>query len=113
VSVIDDYLATLPAAERAAYERVCRIVREVVPDAEEATYYGMPSFKHKGKGLLAIRAAKTHLSVFPFGASPVNAVRDRLDGFSLSKGTIRFTPEHPLPDDVVADLVRARLAEIS
>ena len=113
MSAIDDYLATLPDAERAAYEHVCRIVREIVPDAEEATYYGMPAFKYAGKGLLAIRAAKTHLSVFPFGAAPVNAVRDRLEGFSLSKGTIRFTPEHPLPDDVLADLVRARLAEIS
>lgn len=29
------------------------------------------------------------------------------------EGTIRFTPEHPVPDDVLADLVRARRREIS
>jgi uncharacterized protein YdhG (YjbR/CyaY superfamily) len=31
----------------------------------------------------------------------------------LSKGTIRFTPDTPLPDDVVEDIVRLRLAEIT
>jgi uncharacterized protein YdhG (YjbR/CyaY superfamily) len=32
--------------------------------------------------------------------------------FSLSKGTIRFTPDHPVPDDVVEEIVRLRRAEI-
>jgi uncharacterized protein YdhG (YjbR/CyaY superfamily) len=40
-------------------------------------------------------------------------VRDRLDGFDLSKGTIRFRPDRPLPDDVLADLIRARKNEIA
>jgi uncharacterized protein YdhG (YjbR/CyaY superfamily) len=31
----------------------------------------------------------------------------------LAKGTIRFTPDRPVPDDVIADLVRHRLREIS
>jgi uncharacterized protein YdhG (YjbR/CyaY superfamily) len=39
-------------------------------------------------------------------------VAARLEGFDLSKGTIRFTPDQPVPDDVLADLVRARKAEI-
>ena len=33
-------------------------------------------------------------------------------GFDLAKGTIRFTPDLPVPDDVVVDLVRHRLQEI-
>lgn len=39
-------------------------------------------------------------------------MRDRLEGFDLSKGTIRFTPDHQLPEDVLVDLVRARQEEI-
>jgi uncharacterized protein YdhG (YjbR/CyaY superfamily) len=42
----------------------------------------------------------------------VDAVAPRLAGFSLSKGTVRFTPGHPVPDDVVEEMVRLRLAEI-
>ena len=43
----------------------------------------------------------------------VDAVRERLDGFELSKGTIRFTVDNPLPDDVVRDIVRLRAQEIT
>jgi uncharacterized protein YdhG (YjbR/CyaY superfamily) len=40
-------------------------------------------------------------------------VRERLTAGDLSKGTIRFTVEAPLPDDVVRDVVRHRLDEIT
>jgi uncharacterized protein YdhG (YjbR/CyaY superfamily) len=42
----------------------------------------------------------------------VDQVRDRLAGFSLSKGTIRFSVNQPVPDDVVVDIVQLRKAEI-
>jgi uncharacterized protein YdhG (YjbR/CyaY superfamily) len=57
-------------------------------------------------------AARQHLSVFPFSPAVVEAVRDRLPGFAISKGTIRFTPDRPLRDDVLADIVRERLSEL-
>jgi len=34
-----------------------------------------------------------------------------LKGFTVSKGTIRFTPEKPLPTALVRKLVKARIAE--
>lgn len=37
---------------------------------------------------------------------------DDLDGYGLSKGTIRFTADRPLPDDVVTRVVELRRAEI-
>ena len=39
MSDVDDYLADLPEPEprRAQLERICQIVRQAVPDAEEAT----------------------------------------------------------------------------
>lgn len=43
----------------------------------------------------------------------MDAVRDRLDTFELSKGTIRFSVDQPMPDEVVRDVVRLRMAEIS
>lgn len=49
----------------------------------------------------------------PFSPAVVDAVRDRLDGYTLSKGTIRFSPEQPLPDGVVEELVALRRREIS
>src|ERR1700754_3721683 len=109
---MDAYHRGLPAESRAALERVRAVVGAVAPDAEEGTSYGMQAFRYAARPLLGFRASKRHLSLFPFSPAAIEAVADRLDGFDLAKGTIRFTPEHPIPEDVLADLVRARQAEI-
>jgi uncharacterized protein YdhG (YjbR/CyaY superfamily) len=110
---MDEYLAELPQAQRLALERVRAVATAVVPEAEEGTSYGMPAFILDGRPVLGFRAAKQHLSVFPFSPAAIASVEDRLDGFQLSKGTVRFTPENPLPEEVLADLIRSRLQEIA
>ena len=109
---VDDYFAGLDPGSRAAFEQVRALAVEVAPTAEQGTSYGMPALKLAGKGLLAFHAARGFLSVYPCSGWAVDAVRDRLPGFSLSRGTVRFTPDHPIPDDVVRDLVAARAHEI-
>jgi uncharacterized protein YdhG (YjbR/CyaY superfamily) len=113
VSVIDDYLDGLPPPQKATFQRVRDVVVGAAPEVEEGTSYGMPAFLYAGRPLLGLGAAKQHLSIFPFSPAAIEAVKDRLDGFGLAKGTIRFSPERPVPDDVVADLVRLRRQEIS
>jgi uncharacterized protein YdhG (YjbR/CyaY superfamily) len=113
MSAVDDYFAGLDPSSRAAFERVRDIVTELVPEVEEGTSYGMAAFRYKQKPLIGFLATKQHLSIFPFSPQVVDAVRDRLDTFELSKGTIRFTVAQPLPDDVVRDIVRFRAEEIS
>lgn len=110
---MDEYLAHLPPARRAALERVRTVVAGLGPDAEEGTSYGVPAFICAGRPLLGFSAAKRHLSIFPFSPAAIEAVKDRLDGFDVAKGTIRFSPDDPVPDNVLADLVRARLREIA
>jgi uncharacterized protein YdhG (YjbR/CyaY superfamily) len=113
MGTVDDYFGTLDAETRAALERIRTLVLEIVPQTYQGSSYGMAALKHKDKGLLGFAAAKRHLSVFPFSSRVVDEVRDRLAGFDLSKGTIRFTVEKPLPDEVVPDVVILRLAEIN
>jgi uncharacterized protein YdhG (YjbR/CyaY superfamily) len=109
---MDEYLAGLPADRRAALEHVRTVVAGLVPDAEEGRSYGVPAFILTGRPVLGFSAAKRHLSLFPFSPAAIEAVKHRLAGFDVAKGTIRFSPEHPVPDDVLADLVRARLREL-
>jgi uncharacterized protein YdhG (YjbR/CyaY superfamily) len=110
---MDEYLGGLPPAQRAALERVRAVVAREAPDAVEGTSYGMPAFLLGGRPLLGFRAAKGHLSVYPFSPAAIDAVRDRLGGFDVAKGTVRFSPATPLPEDVLAGLVRARREELS
>ncbi|MEE2523303.1 DUF1801 domain-containing protein [Pseudarthrobacter sp. J47] len=112
MGAVDDSLAALPEPDRGCLERVIGIARALVPGTEEGMSYGMPALKFEGKPLIAAVATAKHLSVFPFSSAVVEAVAGRLEGYSLSKGTIRFSAENPLPEDVVEEIVRLRQAEI-
>ena len=112
MSSFDEYLATVPEPQKAELERIRELVRREVPEAEESTSYGLPAFKYKNRPLLGFRASKNHLSVFPFSPEAVEAARDELVGFDLSKGTVRFTPDEPIPDAALKRLLDHRLREI-
>jgi uncharacterized protein YdhG (YjbR/CyaY superfamily) len=110
---LDDYLAGLDGSARAALERVRDVAIDVLPEVTQGRSYGMAALKYQDKPLLGLLAAKGHLSLFPFSPDVVAAVSDRLPVFDLSKGTIRFTAERPVPDDVLRDIVQRRAEEIS
>jgi uncharacterized protein YdhG (YjbR/CyaY superfamily) len=112
VPVVDDYFESLDASTRAAFEHIRSLALDIVPEAEQGMSYGMAALRYKQKPLLGFVATKRHLSVFPFSSRVVEEVSDRLSGFELSKGTIRFTVDRPLPDDVVRDVVTLRVEEI-
>jgi len=114
MSAFDDYFDGLDdQADRAALEHVRAVALAEAPDAQEGTSYGLPALKLGGKPLLGVLAARHHLSVFPFSPRVIDALRDRLADHELSKGTVRFTPGKPIPDEVLREIVRLRRAEIA
>lgn len=109
---IDATLAALPADQRAALQALRGQIAAAAPEAVEAISYGAPAFRYHGRPLVSYAAAKAHCSLFPMSPAVVDAHRGELGGYDTAKGTIRFTPRHPLPEDLVARIVRARMAEI-
>jgi uncharacterized protein YdhG (YjbR/CyaY superfamily) len=112
VSTFDDYLSTVPEPDKGELERLRQFVRRAAPSVEESVSYGMPAFKYKGRPLIGFRAGKNHLSVFPFIPAAVASVRKELAGFDLSKGTVRFTSDRPIPDAALEQLLHRRMTEI-
>lgn len=108
---IDAYLASLPAGQRAALQDLRETIAGAAPMAVEAISYGIPAFRYRGRPLVWYVAAKAHCSFFPT-AEVIDAHRAELAGFGLSKGTIRFTPDRPLPKDLVATIVRDRVTQL-
>ena len=107
---IDEYLAALSEPKRAALEALRRAIRSVAPQAEECISYQLPAFRLDGRLLVWFGASANHCSFYP-GAFPIEAHRDALGAYSVSKGTIRFSPERPLPQALVRKLVRTRMVE--
>jgi uncharacterized protein YdhG (YjbR/CyaY superfamily) len=101
-----------PDDARAALTRVAALARSVAPEAVEGVSYGAPVLLVDGKALIGVSVGAKHLSLVPFSPPAIDAVRPELHGWPASKGVIRFTADHPVPDGIVLRLVALRLAEI-
>jgi uncharacterized protein YdhG (YjbR/CyaY superfamily) len=115
MGTVDDLLAELDPEDREPVARLYAIARRVAPEAEQGLGYGMPALVYRGKPLISVMRAKKHIGVYPFSPAAVTAVADSLTGhpgIGIDKGTIRFQPQHPLPDHVVEALVQARKEQI-
>jgi uncharacterized protein YdhG (YjbR/CyaY superfamily) len=109
-TTIDQYLARVAADQRAALEALRQVIRKAAPKAEEVITYGIPAFRQNGF-LIGFSASAKHCSLHPMNGHTVAEFAGELAGYSTSKGTIRFTPDKPLPASLVRRIVKARLAE--
>jgi uncharacterized protein YdhG (YjbR/CyaY superfamily) len=112
MGAVTDYLATVAEPRRAALARVIDRAHALVPDLTEGVSYGMPALLHRGKPLLSAMAAKKHLAIYPYSGSVVSVVAADLTGYSLSSGTIRFSEDQPIPDEVLDRVILIRRANI-
>lgn len=107
------YLAHLPEAQGAALNTLRAQVTTALPgDAREVMSYGIPAWRAgpgRGKVIVGYAAMKAHLGFYAFDGDVIGRFADRLGGWASAKSTIRFTPDTPLPDDLVRDIVIARL----
>jgi len=111
MGTIDDYLAGLEPRDREVVAHVYAVAGEGI-ETVQGTSYRMPTLFYRGKALVSVMRTKKHIGVYPFSGRVPAVVADSLDGFEHDKGTIRFQPEHPLPDDTIRAIVAARIAEI-
>ena len=104
------YLKAVPPAPRAALQKLRKTIKAVAPEATELISYGIPAFKHHGM-LVYYAAFKDHCSLFGVGADLMRTHQKALAPYKMSKGTIQFTVDKPLPVALVRKLVKARVAQ--
>jgi uncharacterized protein YdhG (YjbR/CyaY superfamily) len=109
---IDQYLAGIDEPKRATLEALRQSIVDVVPDAEQCISYGMPAFKLQGKTVAGFAAFKHHLSYLPHSGSVLVALADDLAGYEMTKGSLHFAIDRPLPKRLVKKLVKTRLRQL-
>jgi uncharacterized protein YdhG (YjbR/CyaY superfamily) len=104
---IDDYLKTKDEPQRAALERLRKIIAATVPGAEECISYQMPAFRLDGKAFVWFAAAAKHCALYGLRETEAG----ELEGYDTSgRGTLRFQLDKPLPAALLKKLVKARVA---
>jgi uncharacterized protein YdhG (YjbR/CyaY superfamily) len=106
---IDEYIATFPKNVQGILEELRQTIKESAPEAEEAISYQMPAFKLNGI-LVWFAAFKNHIGFYP-KTSAIEAFKEELSGYEVSKGTIRFPINKPVQLDLVKKIVRYRVKE--
>ena len=108
---VDEYLAGVPEPAQSTLKHLRAVIRSVVPkETTEVISYGIPTFRYK-RGLVAFAAFSKHCSFFPLGSSALEPFKEELKEFRVSKGTLHFPMDKPLPDGLVKKIVKARIAQ--
>ncbi len=107
---VDEYLKELPQAMRVVLEALRQIIKSAAPEAEELISYRIPTYKFKGP-LVHFAAFKNHCSLITVNKSIMTDFEAELKLFKITGTTIQFTPEKPLPADLVTKIVMARIKE--
>jgi uncharacterized protein YdhG (YjbR/CyaY superfamily) len=107
---VDEYFAGLPEPAHSALTKIREAIRSTVPaEATETISYAIPAFKHK-KVLVWYAAFADHCSLFPT-AAVIEAFKRELKDYSMSKGTIHFPIDKPVPTAFIKKLVKERVAQ--
>jgi uncharacterized protein YdhG (YjbR/CyaY superfamily) len=112
-STVDEYLAELPEAPRAALEQLRETIKSAAPQATETIAYNMPAFRLQGRFLVSYAAYKNHCSLYPASQAMIDELREQLAPYFSGKGTLRFRAEKPIPSELVRKIIKIRLEETS
>lgn len=108
---VDDYMSGVAEPQLSVLQALRETIAAAAPGAEQCISYQLPTFRLDGRMLVSFAAWKSHCAIYPLSAATLRAHAAELDGFDTDKGTIRFTPQRPLPAPIVAKLVAARIVE--
>jgi uncharacterized protein YdhG (YjbR/CyaY superfamily) len=111
-ATVDEYMAGLPAPQRAALEELRATIRAAAPDAAESIAYQMPAFRQEGKFLVSYAAFRDHYSLFPASGAVIDELDEEIRLYLSGKGTIRFPANRPIPISLVRRIVEIRVREV-
>ncbi len=110
---VDLELLRFPEGQRQALEAVRAVLVATLPGAEEVIAWGMPSLRIDGDLVVSYQGFKKHNSLFPSSSAVFDELVGELDRYTVTKGSIHFELEKPLPATLIRKIVRVRLAEIN
>lgn len=108
-ATVDEYISEFSEEIRERLELMRKIVQENAPEAVESISYGMPAYKLNKKPLVYFGGYQSHIG---FYATPSGHAKfkEELSSYKQGKGSVQFPLNKPLPVDLIAKMVRFRVA---
>lgn len=106
---VEEYIAAFPPKTKKFLKDMRSAIKQAAPGAEEAISYNIPAFKLHGM-LVWYAGYKEHIGFYP-RSSVIQVFKKDLADYKLSKGTIQFPLDQPLPLDLITRIVKYRIKE--
>lgn len=107
---VDDYVGSLPAGTRTAFDQARQAIRTALPGAQEAVSYQILGFRLDGRTVVHLAGWQRHISIYPVpDVSDDPSLGERLAPYLSGRSTAKFPLRQPIPLDLIGELAR-RLA---
>ncbi|ANH82100.1 hypothetical protein A8C56_14960 [Niabella ginsenosidivorans] len=104
------YINSVSGIQKKQLQQIRNIIKQAAPaDAEEVISYNIPAIKAQTV-LVYYAAYAHHIGFYPTGA-PIKAFANALTGYKTSEGAVQFPLEHPLPEELIKQMVRYRIKD--
>ncbi len=107
---ITAYIKRFPKPTQILLEKMRKTIKSAIPHATEGISYGIPTFYVNGKYLVYFAGFKNHLSVYPATTPAVEKTKGLL-AYKVSKGTLKFPLDKPIPYALIKKFVSLRVKE--
>src|ERR1700761_1189817 len=108
--LFNNFLTTQAPQFRPCLIALHKLIKSIVPGAEETLSYQVHCFKHIYM-LVGIGANKKYCSLYTMSSKLVKQIKDELTNCKISGTTLHFSPDEPLPTEINTRIVLARMKE--
>ncbi len=107
----DQYISSFSKEVQAVLKKVRSTIQKAVPDAEEVISYNIPAFKYRG-WVFYYSAYTNHFSLScPPPFTIFTKFKKELAPYEVSKSTIRFPLDEPVPVTLITAMAKFRASE--
>ena len=110
---VSQYIEALEEPKRSTLEAMRKMILEIEPGLEEVFAWRSPMFKLNGKYVAGLCAHKKHMTFSPQSADVMESHTEALKDRVVSKGSFQFAVDEVLDRELVASLLKTRIAEIA
>jgi uncharacterized protein YdhG (YjbR/CyaY superfamily) len=108
MTTVDSYIAAQPPNVAHRLERLRATIHKAAPGATEDITCGMPVFRLGEGYIFYVGAWKKHLGIYPIHPQEPT-LEAELAPLRAGKDTVRLRYDDPIPFDLIARLVKARV----
>jgi uncharacterized protein YdhG (YjbR/CyaY superfamily) len=109
IKTVDEYIAGFQPETQTRLQAIRQTIKQMAPEAIESISYGMPAYKTNNKPLVYFGGYAGHIG---FYATPTGheKFKKQLSAYKQGKGSVQFPHSQPLPMQLIAEIVKFRVA---